>query len=67
MHRSIAFYGAEGQEQGAVASALSRIVRVSLARLRVTGAYDLFVNFYNYMSIIGEHLRMYIMCCLLCG
>jgi len=50
---SIAFYGAEGQELTALTHALTRIVRVTMGRVRVMGLYDLFVNAYNYMSIIG--------------
>lgn len=52
---SIAFYGAEGRELRALLSALAAAVRVTVARVRVVGGYDLFVNAYNYMSIIGEY------------
>jgi hypothetical protein len=50
---SIAFYSAEGQELAGLAGALRRVVGITLGRIRVMGAYDLFVNFYNYCSIIG--------------
>ncbi|GBF95863.1 hypothetical protein Rsub_08454 [Raphidocelis subcapitata] len=51
---SVAFYGApaEARELGALEAGLAGIVRVALARIRVVGVYDLFVNFYVYYSII---------------
>lgn len=57
---SIAFYGAERQELSAVVGALMKIIHIAIRRIRVMGLYDFFVNFYNYMSIIGG-------CLWLCG
>ena len=50
---AIAFYGAEALELGGALTALSRVVRVTLTRLRVVAAYDLFALAYSYASIVG--------------
>jgi ABC-type uncharacterized transport system fused permease/ATPase subunit len=51
---SVAFYAAERQELSGLLAGLSKITRVALTRARVVALYDLFVNTYNYMSIIGD-------------